>query len=173
MRREIERSPMELTELDSFALAARTVFQTMLGCTIRRRPRSPTEGHLPTFDVSGVIGLSGKVEGTVVLSVPTRVALAIARTMLDIDVGEANSDVTDAVAELTNMIAGVAKTSLPQYAWSLGLPYVVTTRSAAIHDPLNMLPRCALFDTPWGPMALAVGLDPADSRAAVGATSAS
>lgn len=150
---------MNASDIDPFITATTNVFKTALDCEIERRGVLRNESRAPSFEVSGVIGLSGKAAGAVALSVSPPVAFKLVETMLDVRVDEINSDVADAVGELTNMIAGGAKTSLSHYELSLGLPIVFTGRSQSIDFQSSACPWRLLFETPWGPMAVEVGLD--------------
>lgn len=150
---------MNVSYINPFITATTNVFKTVLDCEIERRSLSLKPSYAPSFEVSGMIGLSGKATGAVVLSVSSPVAFKLVETMLEVRVHEINSDVVDAVGELTNMIAGGAKTFLSQYELSLGLPAVFTGRSRSIDFQSKTCPLCIMFDTPWGPMAVEVGLD--------------
>ena len=61
------------------------------------------------YPISGVIGLSGRAVGTVVINLSEEVALKAASVMLMTEMTSLNDDVLDAVGELANMIAGQAK----------------------------------------------------------------
>lgn len=160
---------MNPRDIDPFALATIDVFKTALGCEIRRDGASLKETCAPEFEVSGVISLSGKMYGAVALSVSLPVAIKLVEAMLDVRVEEINSDVTDAVGELTNMIAGGAKTSLTHYELSLGLPQVITERRCEIEYPPSVRPVCIAFGSDWGALAVEVGLAPKESLVALGA----
>lgn len=156
---------MNVEYINPFISAATNVFKTVLGCDIEREQLSLKDTNAPTFEVSGVIGLTGNVSGAVVLSVSSPVAFQLVETMLGMRVHEVNADVVDAVGELTNMIAGGAKVALSQYELRLGLPTVFTGRSRTISFPSNVRPICILFQTPWGRMSVEVGLaDPQAPR---------
>jgi chemotaxis protein CheX len=150
---------VDVVYINPFVEAASTVFKTVLNCDIERRLLSLKKTHAPTYEVSGVIGLSGKATGAVVLSVSAPVAFKVVETLLGTHVDEINADVVDAVGELTNMIAGGAKTALSHLEMSIGLPSIVTGRSHSINFASRVPPICILFDTPWGPMTLEVGLE--------------
>jgi chemotaxis protein CheX len=150
---------MNVSYINPFITATTNVFKTVLDCEIERQQLSLKESCAPSFEVSGVIGLSGKATGAVVLSVSLPVAFRLVEAMLDLRVHEINSDVVDAVGELTNMIAGGAKTGLSHYELSLGLPKVFTGRLRSIDFQAKSRPLCILFDSPWGAMAVEVALD--------------
>lgn len=149
---------MEANYIEPFAMAAENVFKTALNCEIRRESVL-LKGHgLPAHEVSGVIRLTGKANGAVALSVSPPVAFQIVAAMLDVRVSDVNSDVVDAVCELTNMIAGGAKTWLSECELSLGLPQVITGRLQAIDYPPDIIPHCISFGSIWGPFAVEIGL---------------
>lgn len=155
----IESRKMDVKYINPFIESARNVFGTMLDCPIKRDGISLKNSTSPTYEVSAVIGLSGKVCGSVVFSLSRPVALGIVKRMLDLDTDQINADVADAIGELTNMIAGGAKASFAQYSMSLGLPNVIIGRNHLVLFPGTVHPLCVHFQTPWGPMALEVGLD--------------
>ncbi len=150
---------MDVAYINPFVDAASNVFKTVLNCPIERRLLSLKKSNAPTYEVSGVIGLSGKATGAVVLSVSAPVAFKVVETLLGTQCHEINADVVDAVGELTNMIAGGAKTALSHLEMSIGLPSIVTGRSHSINFASRVPPLCISFDTPWGPMSLEVGLE--------------
>ena len=76
--------------------------------------------------VSGVIGLSGRAKGTIVLNLSEWVALQAASAMHLSECAEVNEEEVDAVGELTNMVAGGAKAQFEQDQLTASLPSVVT-----------------------------------------------
>jgi len=150
---------MQVEYINPFIQSVANVFQTMLNCDVERKSLSLKDSYSPTYEVTGVIGLTGKASGAVVLSLSRSVSFKVVETLLDVAVNEINADVVDAVGELTNMVAGGAKAELSQYEMSLGLPSMITGRNHAIKFPSNIRPICVGFGTPWGPLSLEVGLD--------------
>jgi len=148
---------MQVEYINPFVNSLVHVFQTMLDCQARRSEICLTEGRLPTHSVSGVIGLSGRAKGTVVLSLSEEVALRAASAMLLTEFAEVNEEVVDAVGELTNMVAGGAKAQLEEFQLRIGLPNVVTGRDHEIHFPLEATPIRILFESDWGPLSVEVG----------------
>jgi chemotaxis protein CheX len=108
--------------------------------------------------VSGLIGLSGKCQGMVVVSLSRQTALKAASILLAHEATEINADVVDAVGEMTNMIAGAAKAQLAQYELSVGLPTVICGRNHSISFPSGSTPIVMPFDSDIGPMSVEVGL---------------
>jgi chemotaxis protein CheX len=119
------------------------------------------------FCVSGVIGLSGDAVGTVVLNMSKEVALGVASVLLMEQFTELTPDVIDAVGELTNVIAGAAKSKLEEFRLGVSLPNVITGSAHMIHFPKDVEPICVPFKTAWGPLVLEVGLTPVRQVVAV------
>ena len=149
---------MQVEYLNPFVSAVKNTFSTMLGCQTHRGPLALSHSRQPKHRISGVIGLSGKAVGTVVLSFSESVALKAASAMLMTELNEINADVLDAVGELTNMVAGSAKAQLEEYQLQVSLPNVITGSDHEVHFPSEVVPICIPFDTDWGPVTLDVGL---------------
>lgn len=149
---------MKVEYINPFVTSVTSVFATMLDCQISRGRVFVKEGSQPHHEVSGIIGLSGKAKGTVVLSLEPDVALAATEAMLLERPPEINSDVVDAVGELTNVVAGGAKAKLEHFALSVSLPSVIIGREHTLEFPSNVTPISIPFDCPWGGVILDVGL---------------
>ena len=149
---------MKVEYINPFLSSAVSVFRTMLECELTREGPFIKDGAQPSHEVSGIIGLSGKAKGTVVLSLDREVALCATEVMLQDRPEGINSDVTDAVGELTNMIAGAAKAQLEQLALSVSLPSVITGKGHCIEFPSAAPPLCIPFDCKWGRVVVEVGL---------------
>ncbi|MCD6526669.1 MAG: chemotaxis protein CheX [Desulfuromonas sp.] len=90
------------------------IFETMIMLDIT--PGDPLEKSVHSFkcSVSGVIGLAGACQGMLAIHTPDAVAKAITSSFLGMDVDEVNEDVTDAIGELANMLAGNIKMVLDE-----------------------------------------------------------
>ena len=89
--------------------ATKEIFETMIMLDIT--PGDPLTESVKSFtcSVSGVIGLAGSCQGMLAIHTPDTVAKAITSSFLGMDVDEVNDDVTDAIGELANMLAGNIK----------------------------------------------------------------
>ncbi|MCA9190897.1 MAG: chemotaxis protein CheX [Planctomycetales bacterium] len=105
--------------------STKTVFSTMCGIKLHADSDSVKNCHGESFQVSGIIGFSGAVKATIVVSVHQNLIFSAAETFLGIRPEEIDSDVTDLVGELANMIAGNAKERMNLPGINLGLPTVV------------------------------------------------
>lgn len=151
---------MDAVYINTFISSLADTFETMLGCSVQRGPLEIGDARHREFDVSGVIGLSGNAVGTVVVSLSKSVALQAATAMLLVEATEVNADVIDAIGEIANMVAGPAKAKLEQYQLQISLPSVVTGVGHQVKFPSNVTPITVPFSSPWGPLALTVGLTP-------------
>ena len=105
-----------------------------------------------------MIGLSGKAQGTVVVGLSREAALSAAEVLLQERPPEINGDVTDAIGELVNIIAGGAKAKLEHLDMSVSLPTVITGKSHCIEFPTKVTPICIPFESAWGEITVEVGL---------------
>ena len=159
---------MRAEYINPFIRSLTNAFETMIGCEVKRGQLSLGTQPERLHEVSGIIGLSGTAVGTVVLSLSREVALKVAAALLLVDPEDITGDVIDAVGELTNIVAGAAKGELDQFKLSISLPTVVTGRDHRMRFPSNVTPILVPFSTPWGPMALEVGLAPQPAAMAAG-----
>lgn len=148
---------MRVEYINPFVAATQDVFRTMLNCALVRGPLGVKEAHTPEHEVSGMIGLSGVCRGMVVVSIGRDTAMSVAEIMLGTRPAELNADVIDAVGELTNMVAGAAKTKLEEFRLTIGLPTVICGKNQTILFPSGTLPIVIPFESQIGPVCVQVG----------------
>jgi chemotaxis protein CheX len=109
--------------------AVREIFTTMvcLDITILAEAKP---GEIDERMLSGMIGLAGDLQGSVLIHLPEPVAIAITNAFLGLELTAVDEDVKDAVGELTNMVAGSIKYLLPDQGQEidLAIPSVVAGR---------------------------------------------
>lgn len=137
--------------------ATREVFERMLGCTPRRtglvlRGDSPQGCH-----VSGVVCVTGGVSGSIVVRLPKPAALEVLKRMTGAEPVDITDEVRDAVGELTNMIAGAARSTLADLELDLSPPRVVSGEAEDVSYPADVQPFCILFESDLGPFQIEVG----------------
>ncbi|MEQ8848447.1 chemotaxis protein CheX [Botrimarina sp.] len=157
---------MKVEHINPFLKAVTNTFATMLAADAHRGDLSLGDPRQRQYPISGLIGLSGKASGMVVINLSTEVALKAASQMLMEDINEVNDDVLDAVGELANVIAGQAKTDLAQYDLNVSLPNVVTGEGHEIRFPSSTPPLAVPFKTDFGPLRLEVGFETVDEPVA-------
>jgi len=151
-------SAMKVEYMNPFVTSMTSLFDTMLETKLTRGKPFLKETIHPEHDVSGIIGLTGKAKGIVVLSLCEKAALGAAGVLLQQPCETIDADVIDAVGELTNIVAGGAKAQLEQLEMSIGLPTVISGSDHSIGFPSDAPPVCIPFDCKWGPITVEVGL---------------
>jgi len=122
-------------------LAAREVFEIMLGCKLETQdPVSPA-----TAEITAMVGLAGQLCGLLTLRCSSQSAALMASKMLGVSVSQADEQMWDAMGEIANMIAGNFKNKLTGMAdrCMLSVPTVITgsdysCRSMADTGPLEV-----------------------------------
>jgi chemotaxis protein CheX len=124
--------------INPFLKATMSTFQTMVNTT--PAPSAPYVKAEPSLahDVSGIIGLSGGAKGAVIISFPTKTALATVSAFIGLNVSTIDADVTDAVGELANIIAGAAKADLQGLNVTISLPSVVVGTNHKVTTPKDI-----------------------------------
>lgn len=95
----------------------------MLDITTLAEAPAPMSGDMLT----GMIGLAGDLQGSILVHLPTAVAIAITSAFLGLELDAVDDDVKDAVGEMANMVAGGVKYLLPpdKQDVALAIPSVV------------------------------------------------
>lgn len=127
---------MDIKYINPFIESVDSVFQMMLNVEPRRLDLQLRSGAGNGSEVTSLIGISGQVQGVVVLRFPSETALDIAGRMLGQDVGVIDDAVVDAVSEIVNMVAGAAKAKFNiDPPLELGLPTVVQGSNYKVKYP--------------------------------------
>ncbi|MGN6507562.1 MAG: chemotaxis protein CheX [Tepidisphaeraceae bacterium] len=120
-----------------FVTSVRSVLATMAGMeTTVERPRLKMDGATD-YDYSGIIGFSGQIVGTVVVSFHREVAIKLVAAFAGMEIAPDTSDFADAIGELANMIAGAAKKDLGAVA-NISVPSVVMGKGHTICRPSDV-----------------------------------
>ena len=119
----------------AFIAATQNVFQTMLRQEVSFG--KPVPGRLPNLesDISGIIGMTGDVVGTVVLSLPTDCAGKIVESFVGSALDPKSDDFADAIGELVNMISGNAKAKFEGLDVRISCPSVVIGKGHSVQQP--------------------------------------
>lgn len=143
---------MDVRFINPFIVAIQRVFQTMLRTQVTVRTPTLATDSRAAGDVSGIIGLSGDVSGAVVLSFPMAVAASVASAFAGSPIDEHSPDFADAIGELTNMVAGNAKTQFAGLHVGISLPSVIMGRDHTVSqsraNPRILIP----CETTFGPV---------------------
>lgn len=100
---------MDAAYITPFIASIQNVFATMMQLKVTiGDPHIKNDQHT-TYDISGIIGMSGDVVGSVVVSFPENTATACVALFSGTQLETNNPDFADAIGELVNMISGGAK----------------------------------------------------------------
>lgn len=99
------------------------VFSTMLGCQLDAG--EPVVGQPPPrTNVVSTVGFAGGSSGLVTLGCSSDAAREITAAMLGIDPAEVDSELADAIGEMTNMVAGQFRNRVSgDQGWALTTPF--------------------------------------------------
>jgi chemotaxis protein CheX len=126
---------MDVSYINPFITSTITTFQTMLNEEAKPGKASVKSSPYPTYDVSGIIGLSGEAQGVIALSFTKPVALRAVSKMLGAEIKIVGPELTDGIGELANIITGYAKQGLTQYRLSISLPNVIVGKNHVVNSP--------------------------------------
>jgi chemotaxis protein CheX len=141
--------------INPFIKATMDTFASMVRVKVTPGKVKLKAGDPLSYDISGIIGLSGGAKGSVAISFPRETANAMVRAFSG--AGEVEeSGVIDAVGELANIIAGAAKKDLSQHNISISLPTVVTGKDHGINGPVDTVNMVVPFESEHGRFDLAI-----------------
>jgi len=105
-------------------LATVEVFEIMLGCRVK--PAAKGE-QSPTAEFTAMVGLAGALCGILTFSCSRKAARELAKCMLGPEIADSEEQVSDALGEICNMIAGNFKNKLSSAdgACMLSVPTVI------------------------------------------------
>lgn len=103
-------------------------------------------------DVSGIIGITGDMIGSLAISFGESCICHLVGSMLGESFAEANQEIFDGVGEITNMISGVARTYLEKEGLHVyaAIPSVVYGKNHTINHILKSPSIMIPFDTDQG-----------------------
>ena len=152
---------VDVNYINPFIESVDTVFTTMLGVQPQRNGVKVSNEHNKEPSISSLVGLSGEVSGVVALHFPPATALQLAGRMVGSEFSEVNEEVTDAISELVNMVAGSAKAKFNyDPPLELGLPTVVEGSGYKLRYPSKSVWLEVAFTSDAGAFAMEVTYNP-------------
>lgn len=126
---------MNVEFINPFLSAVSNVLKTMAftepqpGKPFLKKEDKPSQG-----DITGILGLTGPVNGSIAVSFSEGAILAIVSSMFGEQFKAINREVRDAVGELTNMICGDARRMLQEkgYLFRASLPTIIDGKNHKI-----------------------------------------
>ncbi len=138
--------------------SAKNIFSTMCDIPLTADESTSGEDASKRYHVSGIIGLSGALKATIVVSVHKDLVFHAAEGFLGMRPTEIDADVTDLVGELANMIGGNAKERMKMEGLSIGLPTVVAGDNHKVSYNSGMALTVLPFESDHGPLSIELGV---------------
>ena len=155
---------MDVAYINPFVEAVGAVFRTMLDVEPQRCPVKVSEGNGGGSALTSLVGLSGQMQGVVVLRFPPRTALQLVGRMLGTELSTVDADVIDGISEIVNMVAGSAKAKFNcDPPLELGLPTVVQGDDYRVKYPSGVAWLQVPFESDAGRFTMELTLQ-SDSR---------
>jgi chemotaxis protein CheX len=154
----------EMEYLTPFISSTKDVFSTMASMDVDFKQVYFQSAHRLLGDISGVIGLSGEAEGSVVVTFYWELAQQVISRIMGVTPNEIGPELlNDGVGEIINMISGSAKRYLADtpFYFQLSLPTVVLGWQHEIGHPENSTVAVLLFDVEDKSFAVQISLTPA------------
>lgn len=116
-------------------LAAREVFELMLGCKLTVS-ETPAENNL---NITSMVGLAGKLCGVLSVRCDSNSAALMASKMLGVEVDKVSAEISDALGEICNMVAGNFKNKISGLGdgCMLSPPTVISGSDYDMHSPTD------------------------------------
>ncbi len=127
---------MKVEHVNPFVFATLNTLKTMLGLEAERGELSLKKVDTTTADLTAIIGLSGKLKGSIVLAFENDVAFQMVRRFMGMpdDADLSLEEVSDAIGELCNIVGGSAKVELNKLDLNLSIsvPNVIVGKGLRI-----------------------------------------
>lgn len=163
---------MDASYITPFVKSIQNVFSTMLQLPVSVNDPVIKTDTTPTHDVSGIIGMSGDVIGTIILSFKTDAAESIVTLFCGEKLESGTPDFADAVGELVNMVSGGAKALFTDTKdVSISCPSVIVGKDHGVALPSDV--PCVMIpcSTDCGEFVIEIAIREAGAGAATTAAS--
>ncbi|MCL2688797.1 MAG: chemotaxis protein CheX [Chitinispirillia bacterium] len=155
---------MDVSYANPFIVSTIETFKKMLNIEGKTGKLSLKSNSAYTYDVSGVIGLSGEAQGAICLSFPKEVALKAVSALLGMEIKEMGPDVSDGIGELVNIVAGNAKQYLTKYSLSISLPKVIIGKDLQLAPTKGVPTLVVPFISSLGEFAIEISLKTPETK---------
>jgi chemotaxis protein CheX len=150
---------MDPAFITPFIASIQNVFSTMMQLPVTMGTPNIKMTPATTYDVSGIIGMSGDVTGNVVLSFPKSTATRVVQLLTGTEFSVDSPDFADAIGELTNMVAGGAKGMFQgKKKVSISTPSVVIGAGHTVARPREVPVICIPCQTDCGELIIEVAV---------------
>ena len=125
---------MDVKLVNPFINATINVLETMAFVSVNAGKPYLKKDNVAVGDVTGILGLTGVANGTISVTFEEKCILTVVSNMFGETMTELNSEIADAVGELTNMISGQARRELGEMGkvFKAAIPSVITGRNHSV-----------------------------------------
>ena len=150
---------MSVNFMNPFLKAAKTVLATEVGATVSRGEVALENSCYTPSDITVLLSIVGDVRGVVLYSMSMTMALEMVSTMLGQEVQDFDELVQSGIAEMGNVITGVAATHLAEagYRCSISVPTLVVGRGTLL-STLDFKRLVVPLKTSFGDMSIHIAL---------------
>lgn len=151
---------MNVAFINPFIESTLRSLEMMAGIKAEKAGLELREDLITTYDISSIIGLTGETSGSIIISVPAKLACRIASNMLMEEVTSLNQSVEDAIGEIGNIVVGDARRSLIQdgHQLNISVPTVVVGAGHKISRSSSVPCIGIPFSTEFGDFEVNVGI---------------
>jgi chemotaxis protein CheX len=149
---------MDVAYINPFISATIETYSKMLNDEIKPLKPYIKKEPFPTYGISGTIGLSGGAQGVIALAYSMEGAVKTVSGMLGVNISEKSADLTDAIGEIVNIVAGYAKKDLTEYKLEISLPTVIRGNEHFITTPSRAHCIVVPFSSKYGEFSMEVAL---------------
>ena len=151
---------MNVAFINPFIESTLRSLDMMAGIQAEKAGLELKEDLITTYDVSAIIGLTGETSGSIIISMPAKLACKLASNMLMEEISEMNKNVEDAIGEIGNIVVGDARRLLIQdgFSLSISVPTVVVGKGHKISRSGDVPCIAIPFRTEFGEFEVNVGL---------------
>ena len=151
---------MDVRFINPFLEGTLDVLTTMAFVTPKVGTPYLKKDHLAKGDVSGIIGITGDVKGSLALSFSEECIFKFVSNMLGEAHNTIDDGIRDAVGEITNMISGAARKKIEGLGFKLfaAIPTVVAGKDHTIKHVLAGPCIIIPFETEDGPFVVDVSM---------------
>lgn len=151
---------MDVAYINPFIESTVRSLDMMAGIKAEKVGLELKEDHITAYEISTIIGLTGETSGSIVISMPTKLACKIASNMLMEEINAINQNVEDAIGEIGNIVVGDARRLLIQdgFSLSISVPTVVIGKGHRISRSGDIPCIAIPFKTDFGEFEVNVGL---------------
>jgi chemotaxis protein CheX len=121
---------MDVTLVNPFVEGALHILDTTAFVKVKPDPpflKKDTRHH---GDISGILDISGDLKGSAAISFSENCILGIVSAMFGEDMTEMNDEITDAVGEISNMVAGHVTTKIAELDKKVKVQFVEVCEGA-------------------------------------------